>query len=220
MTTDEIKINLALCYRLAAKHGLDDLVFGHISHRDRDGYWIKEPMLPFSMVTPDRLKFIKLEDKIKPFSDFGIHSKIYETMPEKNTVMHVHTNEICAMAASSTRLLNISQPASLVNTSYVEYEYESNLLFDDQYINLLECVKNYEFIMMKNHGFITSGKSLLHVFFNSYMFNQACQIQLLTPSPVELKEEMTSKVRELKLLLKYHQTRHEMWENLTKELDV
>ncbi len=218
MNTEEIKQELVKCYKLAAKYKLDDLVFGHISHRDQDGYWIKEPMLPFDMVTMDNLKFIKLTDPIKPFSDFGIHSKVYLQIPKKQAIMHIHTTDICAMAATELKLLNISQPASLINTSYTEYAYESNLLFNNEFLDLLDCIQNYEFVMMKNHGFMTSGKSLMHVFFNSYMFDQACKIQLVTPMPKEMSGEMISSTRELKLLLKYHQTRTELWKNLTQNL--
>lgn len=212
-----LKEDLVACYKLADMYGLSDLIFGHISVREGSGFYIKEPMIPFAKVTVDNLKFIEIDSKIKPFSEFGIHNQIYKNT-DHAAIMHVHSTAICAMASSNEKLLSINQPSSLVNTSFAEYEYESNLLFDADYSKLVNLVKEFEFIMMINHGFVTAGKSLLHVFFNSYIFDQACKIQLLARNHIELTPALTNRKRELNLLLKYHQSKKELWDNLIKDL--
>jgi ribulose-5-phosphate 4-epimerase/fuculose-1-phosphate aldolase len=211
-----LRDELAKCYRLADKYQLSDLIFGHISVREGTGYYIKDPMMPFYSVTSENLKFIEIDSDPKGFGDFGIHNYIYKNTDHK-AIMHVHTDAICAMACSNEKMLNISQPSSLVNTSFAEYEYESNFLFDSDYSNLIELIKNYEFILMRNHGFITAGKSLQHVFFNSYMFDKACRIQLLARNHTEYSDDLMKRTRELKLLLKYHQSKKEIWNNLLGE---
>ena len=211
------KEDLVACYKLADRYGLSDLIFGHISLREGSGFYIKEPMIPFAKVTVDNLKFIEIDSPIKSFGEFGIHNQIYKNS-EHTAIMHIHSIAICAMSSSSEKLLSINQPSSLVNTSFAEYEYESNLLFDADYSNLVNLVKEFEFIMMRNHGFVTAGKSLLHVFFNSYIFDQACKIQLMGQNHVELTASLIDRKRELKLLLKYHQTKKELWDNLIKDL--
>jgi ribulose-5-phosphate 4-epimerase/fuculose-1-phosphate aldolase len=210
------KIELALCYNLAHKYKLSDMIFGHISIRHDNGFYIKEPMMPFENVAPENLRFVDLDSDIKRFGDFGIHASIYKNTKHQS-IMHVHTDAICAMACSKEKLLNISQPSALVNTSFIEYEYESNFLFDSDYSNLINLIKEYEFILMRNHGFITAGKSLQHVFFNSYMFDKACRIQLLSRNQTEFNHELMTRSRELKFLLKYHQSEKEIWKNLLGE---
>lgn len=209
---------LALCYKLADKYQLSDLIFGHISVREGSGFYIKPPLMPFDSVTSNDMKFIEIDAETKSFNDFSIHNYIYKNT-NHTAIMHIHTDAICAMAASGEKLLNISQPSALVNTSFAEYEYESNLLFDTDYSKLVDLVKNNEFVLMRNHGFITAGKSLQHVFFNSYMFDKACKIQLMSRNHTEFAKELTERTRELKVLLKYHQTKKEMWNNLLRGLN-
>ena len=212
-----IKEELAACYKISDHYGLSDLTFGHISCRVDNGFYIKVPMMSFKSVTADNLKFIEIDAVTKSFNDFGIHNKIYKNITECGAIMHVHTDAICAIAASSDRILNISQPASLVNTSFADYEYESNLLFDGDYSSLINLCKEYQFILMRNHGFITTGKTLQQVFFNTYMFDKACRIQLMSRNPKELASNITDKTRELALLLKFHQTKKDLWKNLINE---
>jgi ribulose-5-phosphate 4-epimerase/fuculose-1-phosphate aldolase len=212
-----IKEELAACYKISDYYGLSDLTFGHISFRVDNGFYIKDPMMSFKSVTADNLKFIEIESTTKSFSDFGVHNKIYKNIAECSAIMHVHTDAICAIAASSDSILNISQPASLVNTSFADYEYESNLLFDGDYSSLINLCKEYQFILMRNHGFITTGKTLQQVFFNTYMFDKACRIQLMSRNPKELSGELLERKRELALLLKFHQTRKDLWKNLITE---
>ena len=105
----------------------------------------------------------------------------------------------------------------MVNTSFADYEYESNLLFDGDYTSLINLCKEYQFILMRNHGFITTGKTLQQVFFNTYMFDKACRIQLMSRNPNELPKELLERKRELALLLKFHQTKKDLWKNLITE---
>lgn len=208
---------LIKCYKLADQYELSDLVFGHISVRSDNGYYIKNQFVPFKNVTERDIKFISFDSKSSLFSDVGIHKSIYNST-DYMAIMHIHTDPICAISSSNEKIMNISQPAALVNTSYAEYEYECNLLFDYDHSKLIELTKNNEFILMKNHGFLTAGKTLQHVFFNSYIFDRACRIQLLSRNQIEYSEELIDRKRELKLLLKLYQTKKEMWENLTREL--
>ena len=212
-----LKEDLVACYKLADVYGLSDLIFGHISIREGSGFHIKEPMMPFSMVNVDNLKFIEIDIPVRSFGEFGIHNQIYKNT-NHNAIMHIHSTAICAMSSSNEKLLSINQPSSLVNTSFAEYEYESNLLFDADYSKLVNLIKDFEFIMMRNHGFVTAGKSLLHVFFNSYIFDQACKIQLAGRNHIELDATLVERKKELRLLLKYHQSKRELWDNLIKDL--
>jgi hypothetical protein len=90
-------------------------------------------------------KIVYAEGKYFPSSESMLHYSIYETRPEVNAIFHGHSKEIM-MAVKN---LDIPETKS-------EEPYGTTELVN----SVLEILGDYDFIFMKNHGFISLGISM------------------------------------------------------------
>src|SRR5919205_1891968 len=94
----QARVDLAACYRLAAREGWDDLIYTHISARvpGPEHHFLINPFgLAFDEITASSLVKIDLEGTIvgdTPHSvnkaGFVIHSAVHEARPDLACVMH------------------------------------------------------------------------------------------------------------------------------------
>lgn len=216
MTAEEARRELAYAYRIADMLGLSDFVFGHISLRCDAGFLIKKPMIPFSKVTPDNLDWWHLQAEDKLFSDFGIHRHVLKKHNHLDAVLHVHSTAISTIASGDGNLEPASQHAMIVNSSLTTHEYQKPFVFEQQFEDLLYKIGYFDFVLLKNHGFVTAGRTLSAVMFNAYLFEEACKVQVqLNGSfkPVKVPEAAAEKDGALLLLRKYQRS-YTLWEGL------
>jgi len=90
-------------------------------------------------------KKIFVEGITEPSSESFLHAAIYNSRPEINAIMHGHSEEILKNA----KRLNIKETKK--ETSYGTLD-----LVD----SVLEILEDIMFIIIKNHGFISLGKTI------------------------------------------------------------
>ena len=101
LTEEQLRVDLAACYRLVALYGWDDLVFTHISARipgDAHHFLINPYGMLFEEITASSLvKVDAAGAKVAPSpypinpAGFVIHSAIHDARPDVVCVLHVHT---------------------------------------------------------------------------------------------------------------------------------
>jgi ribulose-5-phosphate 4-epimerase/fuculose-1-phosphate aldolase len=183
-----LRVELAACYRLVAYYRWDDLVFTHISARvvGSDGHFLLNPFgLTFDEVTASSLVKIDAEcRKILPTpydvipAGFVIHSAIHAARADAHCVLHTHTTAGVAVSAQREGLLPISQQSTLVIPSLGYHDYEGLALTDDEKPRLVRDLGSHTFLMLKNHGLLTVGKTIPDAFLAMYLFQRACDIQI------------------------------------------
>jgi len=184
----QLRVDLAACYRLVALYGWSDLVFTHITARipGPEHHFLINPYgLMFDEITASSLVKVdmqcnKLIDSPYPVNPAGfvIHSCIHAAREDVQCVLHTHSRAGVAVSAQKCGVLPISQQSTFVLSSLAYHDYEGVALRDDEKPRLQQDLGHKNFLMLRNHGLLTVGKSVADAFLNMYTFENTCRIQI------------------------------------------
>jgi ribulose-5-phosphate 4-epimerase/fuculose-1-phosphate aldolase len=188
----QLRCDLAACYRLVAAYGWTDLVFTHISARlpgPGHRFLINPYGLLFEEITASSLIAVDLDGRklsespyeVNP-AGFVIHSAIHAGREDVRCVLHTHTRAGVAVSAQAGGLLPISQQSSFVLASLGWHDYEGVAVRDDEKPRLQRDLGDKAFLLLRNHGLLTVGRSVADAFLAMYIFESACQIQVAAQS--------------------------------------
>ena len=192
----QLRVDLAACYRLVAMYGWTDLIFTHISARvpGPEHHFLINPYgLMFDEITATSLVKVdrncnKVIDSPFPVNPAGfvIHSAVHEAREDIQCVMHVHTRAGVAVSAQKCGVLPISQQSTFVLASLAYHDYEGVAFRDDEKPRLQADLSDRNFLMLRNHGLLTVGRTIADTFLSMYIFESACQIQVSAQAGGEL----------------------------------
>lgn len=184
----QLRVDLAACYRLVAAYGWSDLVFTHISARvpGPEHHFLINPYgLMFDEITASSLVKVdqacnKIIDSPFPVNPAGfvIHSAVHEARDDIHCVLHTHTRAGVAVCAQKGGVLPISQQSTFVLSSLAYHDYEGVAFRDDEKPRLQADLGDKTFLMLRNHGLLTVGKTIADAFLHMYVFESSCQIQV------------------------------------------
>lgn len=188
----QLRTDLAACYRLIAMYGWDDLVFTHVSARvpGPDEHFLInaygllfEEMSASSLVKVD-LAGNKVLDTPQPVNPAGfvIHSAVHEARHDVGCVLHTHSRAGVAVSAQTEGLLPISQTSLFPYATLAYHDYEGVALNDDEKPRLVADLGSNNALMLRNHGLLTTGATIADAFLMMYVFETACQIQVMAQS--------------------------------------
>ena len=193
--TDEewqLRVNLAACYRIIAMYGWDDLVFTHVSARipgPDHHFLINAYGLLFEEMTASSLVKVDLAgDKVdvSPHmvnpAGFVIHSAIHEAREDVGCVLHTHSKAGVAVSVQADGLLPLSQTSLFPYASLAYHDYEGVALNDEEKPRLVADLGTANALILRNHGLLTTGKTIADAFLFMYVLETACQIQLMAQS--------------------------------------
>ncbi|RYF53882.1 MAG: class II aldolase/adducin family protein, partial [Comamonadaceae bacterium] len=182
----QLRVDLAACYRLVALYGWSDLVFTHISARvpGPDHHFLINPYgLMFDEITASSLVKVdmacnKVIDSPYPVNPAGfvIHSAIHDVREDVQCVLHTHTRAGIAVSAQKGGVLPISQQSTFVLASLAYHGYEGVAIRDDEKARLQADMGAATYMMLRNHGLLTVGKTIADAFLSMYVFESTCQI--------------------------------------------
>jgi ribulose-5-phosphate 4-epimerase/fuculose-1-phosphate aldolase len=183
-----IRIDLAAAYRLVAHFHWDDLVFTHITARvpGPEHHFLINPYgMMFDEITASSLVKIdmqgnKVVDSPWPVNPAGfiIHGAIHASRHDVQCVLHTHTRNGVAVSAQKLGVLPLSQQSIFVLQNLAYHDYEGVALRDDEKPRLVADLGNKSFLMLRNHGLLTCGRSVAEAFQLMYTFESACAIQV------------------------------------------
>jgi ribulose-5-phosphate 4-epimerase/fuculose-1-phosphate aldolase len=183
-----LRVNLAAAYRLVAAYGWSDLVFTHISARmprPEHNFLINPYGLLFEEITASSLVLIdqhcnKLRDSPYPVNPAGftIHSCIHEVRDDAGCVLHTHSRAGVAVSAQKAGVLPLSQQSTLILQSLAYHDYEGIALHAEEKPRLQANLGKAMFLMLRNHGLLTVGRTIPDAFLNMYFFETTCRIQI------------------------------------------
>ncbi len=188
----QLRCDLAACYRLVALYGWSDLVFTHISAKlpasvpgPEHQFLINPYGLMFDEITASSLVKVdmqcnKLHDSPFPVNPAGfvIHSAVHEARPEVGCVLHTHTRAGVAVSAQKGGILPISQQSTFVLASLAYHDYEGVAFRDEEKPRLQADLGQANFLVLRNHGLLTCGRTIADAFLAMYTFENSCQIQI------------------------------------------
>ena len=184
----QLRIDLAACYRLVAMYGWADLVFTHISARipGPEHHFLINPYgMMFDEITASSLirvdqdcnKVSASEYPVNP-AGFIIHSCIHAARDDVACVLHTHTRAGVAVSAQRGGILPISQQSTVVLSSLAYHDYEGIAVREDEQPRLQRDLGAASFLVLRNHGLLTVGKTIADAFIAMYVLQATCEIQI------------------------------------------
>jgi len=82
------------------------------------------------------------------------------------------------VSAQKAGVLPISQQSTFVLSSLAYHDYEGVAVREDEKPRLQADLGNATFLMLRNHGLLTVGKTVADAFLAMYAFETTCQIQI------------------------------------------
>ncbi|MEM9123565.1 MAG: class II aldolase/adducin family protein [Pseudomonadota bacterium] len=207
----QARIDLAAAYRLVALHGWDDLIFTHLSVRvpGPEHHFLINPYgLLFEEITASSLVKIDTEGNTvmeTPYfvnaAGFTIHSAMHMSREDANAVIHLHTDQGAAVSSHADGLLPITQTAMAVIGDLAYHDYEGVAFDLDERDRLVHDIGDKHFLLLRNHGTLTIGKSVADAWLRMFFLERACKMQIMALSAgrdklLECDDEMQERVLE------------------------
>src|SRR2546422_4501528 len=229
----QARVDLAAAYRLVALYGWDDLIFTHFSARvpGPEHHFLINPYgMMFEEITASSLVKINLQGEIVTPSlylinpaGFTIHSAVHAAREDALCVMHLHTDYGIAVSAQKSGLLPISQQAMFALSSLAYHEYEGLALDEEEKPRLVADLGDKKFMILRNHGLLTLGRTASEAFLGMFLLERACKIQILAQSEggelVKIPNDIIDRVASQMSAVTVGQGASLTWPGLLRKLD-
>ena len=184
----QARIDLAACYRLVARMGVDDLIYNHISLRvpgHDDQFLINPYGMLFEEITASSLVKIdiegrKLDDTPQQVNAAGfvIHGAIHAARHDAACVLHTHSDAGVTITGQEEGLLPLSQFSMWFYQRQGFHPYEGVAIDLAERERLVANLGDRPVLLMRNHGTLTVGRTPAEAFMMLYYFERAARIQL------------------------------------------
>jgi ribulose-5-phosphate 4-epimerase/fuculose-1-phosphate aldolase len=189
----QVRVDLALAYRLVDHFGMTDLIHTHISVRvpEEEGHFLQ---LPYGHLFGEARasNMVKCDVAGGIISDptglgisvggFCIHSAIHTGTPRAACVMHAHTEATIAVSNYRDGLLPLSQHALRFYGRVGYLDYCGAFDTDAKRGALPRALGEADVLMLRNHGPLVIGGSVPECFSRLYYLERACRMQIATLS--------------------------------------
>ena len=187
-TEDEVRVDLAAAYRLAALAGWDDTIYTHLSASvpGQPGlYFINAFGLCFEEVTASNLVKVNLQGEVVDGSGsqvnptgFTVHAAVHAARPEIECVIHLHAPWGVALSMLPQGLMPTSQWAMRLHGRLGRHCYEGLALGADEQQRLVNSLGGLDGLILDNHGTLTVGRTVAEAYMLMHILERAAQAQL------------------------------------------
>lgn len=198
----QVRVDLAACYRLVAYYEMTDLTFTHISARipGQPDHFLLNPFgMMFEEITASSLVKTHMDgtiDKDSPYeyipAGYTIHSAVLDARPDVQCVLHTHTSAGMAVSSLECGLLPMTQTSLRFHNNIAYHDYEGVALDLDERTRLARDLGKQQSMILKNHGLLTTGRSIAEAFVLMHRLEKACKAQIEALStgqkPIQLSE--------------------------------
>ena len=181
------RIDLAASYHLADLYGFSDIIWNHITCKTsakKNTFLINRFGLRFNEVTASNLLEIDLDGNIVNgegdinYTGFVIHGAIHNSRKDLHCVMHSHSRYGLAVSCLKNGLEILIQDSAMFHKriSYHDWKGMSTSIEECESISR-DLGKNNSMIL-RNHGLLTTGKTIGEAFMLMYYLDRACKVQV------------------------------------------
>jgi ribulose-5-phosphate 4-epimerase/fuculose-1-phosphate aldolase len=184
----ELRVQLAAAFRLAYHFHWDLLTYNFISVRlpGPQGHLLINPFgLSYDEICASNL--LKIDNEGNNLVEhplrvtragFVIHGAIHEAYPEIGCIMHIHTPAASAVCAMKEGLLPLEQEAMIFTDKIAYHGHEGIPLGMDERKRIVKNLGDKQFMILRNHGLVTTGKTVAEAFTYMYFLELACRNQV------------------------------------------
>tara|TARA_A100000171_G_C2128221_1_gene144939 strand:+ start:1199 stop:1891 length:693 start_codon:yes stop_codon:yes gene_type:complete len=185
------KKQLVQAHHLAARLGLDDTIFTHLSVRcqDHPGHFYLTPFgRLFQEIDEDSLLTLNLDGTLvkgnNALNTAGslLHSALYQSQSQTNCVIHLHSPAALAVSCLKEGLLPLTQFSMIFYNRLGYHPFEGISLDPAEKSRLLKSLGPHKAMLLHNHGLLTVAESVSQAFMTAYYLERSCEIQIRAQS--------------------------------------
>ena len=184
------RTELAACFQLAARHGLEEGICNHFSAMvpGRDDLFFVNPYgYAFEEITADNLLVCDFHGQVvdgegqPEATAFHIHARLHQRLPRVKVAFHTHMPHATALCLlQGPPLLWLGQTAlKFYGRTAVDEHYNGLALDASEGDRIASAMGNADILFLKNHGVIVAGPTLAEAWDDLYYLERAAQVQLL-----------------------------------------
>ncbi len=218
LDTPEIRaarVDLAACFRMAARLGLSEGICNHFSVvvPGHDDLMLVNPYgYAFSEITASRLLICDFHgtvvagEGVPEATAFYIHARVHLNKPRARAAFHTHMPSATALAMlEGPPLVWAGQTAlKFYGRTLVDEDYNGLALDEREGDRIAAALGDADVVFMKNHGVMVVGASAAEAWDDLYYLERACEAQRLAmstgrplkPVPAEVAERTYRQMRE------------------------
>ena len=191
-TEQELRQQLAACYRIFDYMGWSEMIYNHITVKlpgDKEHFLINPYGLHYSEVKASNLVKVDIQGNIVEETPYTvnpagmiIHTAIHEARPDVQCITHTHTTAGMAVACTKEGLRHDNFYSALLHNRIAYHDFEGITVMDDEKPRLVNNLADKNILILRNHGLLTLGRSIPEAFQAMWGLERACEVQVATDS--------------------------------------
>src|ERR1700722_1234907 len=183
------KQRLAASFRLFGKFGFDEGVAGHIPVRDPehlDRFWVNPFGMNFKhirvsdLICVDHNGTVVVGDAMVNAAAFAIHSQVHQARPDVIAAAHSHSLHGKAWSSLGRLLDPITQDACAFFEDHALFDDFTGVVLDlEEGKRIAAALGEKKAVILRNHGLLTTGRSVDAAAWTFITMERSCQAQLL-----------------------------------------
>ncbi|MDG2145627.1 MAG: class II aldolase/adducin family protein [Porticoccaceae bacterium] len=210
-TEQELRVELAACYRIFDYLGWTELIYNHITVKlpGNDHHFLINPYgLHYSEVTASNLVKVDIDGNIMEDTEYTvnpagilIHTAVHGAREDVQCITHTHTDAGMAVACSTGGLRTDNFYSALLQNRVAYHDFEGLTVLDDEKPRLIANIGNKNLLILRNHGLLTCGRSIPEAFYNMWALQRSCEIQVACDATgkniIPVSDEILAKAEQL-----------------------
>ena len=210
----QARVDLAACFRTAARLGLHEGVCNHLSFMvpgRNDVFLVNPDGWSFAEVTASRLLICDFNrqviagDGVPEDTAFYIHARLHMRMPWARAAFHTHMPNATSLTMLDGPPLLFAGQSSLkfYGRVAVDDEYGGLALDEAEGDRIASTIGDADILFMRHHGVLVVGPTIAKAWDDLYYLERAAEVQRLAgasgrpvrPVPTELAERTAEQMR-------------------------
>ncbi len=186
----QARVDLAACFRMAARLGLHEGVCNHLSAMvpGRDDLFLVNPDgWAFGEITASRLLICDFHRNViagdgqPEDTAFFIHGRLHMRVPRARAAFHTHMPNATALTMVEGEPLAWAGQSSLkfYGRTIVDEEYGGLALDEAEGDRIAASLGDADVVFMRHHGVLVVGPSIAKAWDDLYYLERACEVQRL-----------------------------------------
>ena len=210
-TEQELRVELAACYRIFDYLGWTELIYNHITVKlpGNDHHFLINPYgLHYSEVTASNLVKVDIHGNIMEDTEYTvnpagilIHTAVHGAREDVQCITHTHTDAGMAVACSTGGLRTDNFYSALLQNRVAYHDFEGLTVLDDEKPRLIANIGNRNLLILRNHGLLTCGRSIPEAFYNMWALQRSCEVQVACDATgkniIPVSDEILAKAEQL-----------------------
>ena len=187
------RVDLAACFRAAARMGLHEGICNHLSAMvpGRDDLFLVNPYgWGFAEITASRLLTCDFNGRVvagegtPEATAFHIHARVHMRLPRARVAFHTHMPHATALAMVEGPPLAWAGQSALkfYGRTVVDEAYNGLALDEAEGDRIAASMGDADIVFMRNHGVMVVAPTIAEAWDDLYYLERACEAQVLAES--------------------------------------